>query len=179
MNNGPTLSLGSHGHDVRRLQRILVMMKSLYYTDITGSFNSVTGQSVKDFQGGNGLVVDGIVGPATWAALPPDPDTHKLSHGSSGNIVSSLQKGLKIYSGQNPAADPGAIDGIFGNRTESAVQAYQSDTGVTVDGIVGDQTWVGTCRCCRCCSRILIRSDHYIEYHILLIGRTPGRSSYF
>jgi peptidoglycan hydrolase-like protein with peptidoglycan-binding domain len=141
MNNGPTLSLGSHGHDVRRFQRILVMMKSLYYTEITGSFNSVTEKSVKDFQGGNGLVADGVVGPATWAALPPDPDTPKLSHGSSGNIVKSLQKGLKLYSGQNPAVDPGAIDGIFGNRTESAVRAYQGDRGVTVDGRVGDQTW--------------------------------------
>jgi peptidoglycan hydrolase-like protein with peptidoglycan-binding domain len=139
MNNGPILSIGSTGHDVRRLQRIFVMTKELGPSEITGNFDTTTEQAVKDFQQGAGLTVDGIVGPATWQALPADPDTPVLSRGSSGSVVTALQQGLKRYS--TPATDPGPVDGDFGPRTEAAVKAYQQDRGVSADGIVGDQTW--------------------------------------
>ena len=55
---------------------------------------------MKDFQESNGLAVDGIIGPFTWAAMPADPMTPILSHGSSGASVSALQKGLKTYAGK-------------------------------------------------------------------------------
>ena len=42
MNSGSTLSIGATGHDVRRLQRIFVMMKALVSSDITGSFDATT-----------------------------------------------------------------------------------------------------------------------------------------
>jgi peptidoglycan hydrolase-like protein with peptidoglycan-binding domain len=141
MNSGPTLRSGSTGPDVRRLQRLLVELKILSFDDIDSNFGSATETAVKDFQSGNGLTADGIVGPQTWSKLPADPQTPRLSRGTTGTAVSALQKGLKTYSGQNSAADPGAIDGDFGPRTESAVRAYQSDRGVAADGIVGDQTW--------------------------------------
>src|SRR6476646_1070505 len=73
MNSGPTISIGSTGHDVRRLQRIFVMTKVLAPSNITGTFDSTTESAVKDFQQGAGLTVDGIVGPLTWQALPADP----------------------------------------------------------------------------------------------------------
>jgi peptidoglycan hydrolase-like protein with peptidoglycan-binding domain len=139
MNNGPTISIGATGHDVRRLQRIFVMMKALVPSNITGSFDITTEQAVKDFQGGAGLIVDGIVGSATWHALPADPDTPVLARGASGSAVTALQQGLKKYS--TPATDPGLVDGDFGPRTEAAVKAYQQDRGIEADGIVGDQTW--------------------------------------
>ena len=139
MNNGPTISIGSTGHDVRRLQRIFVMTKVLAPSNITGTFDSTTEQAVKDFQQGAGLTVDGIVGPITWQALPADPNTPLLARGASGSVVTALQKGLKKYS--TPATDPGAVDGDFGAQTEAAVKAYQQDRGVQADGIVGDQTW--------------------------------------
>jgi peptidoglycan hydrolase-like protein with peptidoglycan-binding domain len=139
MNSGPTLSIGATGHDVRRLQRIFVMTKALLPSGITGSFDVTTEQAVKDFQQGAGLTVDGIVGPATWQALPSDPDTPVLSRGASGSVVTALQQGLKKYS--TPATDPGLVDGDFGPKTDAAVKAYQQDRGVHVDGIVGDQTW--------------------------------------
>ena len=50
MNNGPTLSGGSTGPDVRRLQRLLVMMKLQSFAEITGTFSTHTVQAVKDFQ---------------------------------------------------------------------------------------------------------------------------------
>ena len=139
MNNGPTISIGSTGKDVRRLQRIFVMTKVLAPANITGTFASTTEQAVKDFQQGAGLTVDGIVGPITWQALPADPITPLLARGASGSVVTALQKGLKKYS--TPATDPGAVDGDLGPQTEAAVKAYQQDRGVEEDGIVGDQTW--------------------------------------
>ena len=120
MNNGPTLSVGSTGRDVRRLQRIFVMTKVLAPDNITGNFDSTTEQAVKDFQQGAGLTVDGIVGPITWQALPADPHTPLLSRGASDGVVTALQKGLKKYS--TPATDPGPVDGDFGPKTEAAVK---------------------------------------------------------
>src|SRR5882724_9809808 len=139
MNTGPTLSIGSTGRDVRRLQRIFVMMKALGPSNITGTFDATTEQAVKDFQQGAGLTVDGIAGPLTWQALPADPNTPLLARAASGSVVTALQKGLKKYS--TPATDPGAVDGDFGPKTEAAVKAYQQDRGIQADGIVGDQTW--------------------------------------
>ena len=139
MNSGPTISIGSTGRDVRRLQRIFVMTKVLGPTNITGSFDATTEQAVKDFQQGAALTVDGIVGPMTWQALPADPNTRLLVRSDSGTVVTALQKGLKKYG--TPATDPGPVDGDFGAKTEGAVKAYQQDRGVQADGVVGDQTW--------------------------------------
>jgi peptidoglycan hydrolase-like protein with peptidoglycan-binding domain len=60
MNSGPTLSSGSTGPDVRRLQRLLVELKILSFDQIDGNFGPRTEAAVKDFQ------VDGIVGDRTW-----------------------------------------------------------------------------------------------------------------
>ena len=142
MNHGPTLSSGSTGQDVRRLQRILVMIKLLDFTRITGTFDAQTVQSVKDFQSGAGLTVDGVAGPLTWQALPADPGTPRLARGATGAAVTALQSGLKKFSASpGDPTDPGAADGHFGAKTEAAVRAYQTGHGVGVDGIVGDRTW--------------------------------------
>lgn len=141
MNSGPTLAIGSTGADVRRLQILLVMIKSLDYQQIDGSFGAKTQAAVKSFQQGNNLVADGIVGPITWNKLPADPNTPKLMRGSNGAAVAALQKGLLTFGGAGSATDPGPSDGDFGPKTESAVRAYQSQHGLTADGIVGDRTW--------------------------------------
>jgi peptidoglycan hydrolase-like protein with peptidoglycan-binding domain len=91
MNSGPTISLGATGRDVRRLQRIFVMTKALVPSSITGTFDVTTEQAVKDFQQGAGLTVGGIFGPATWQALPADPNTPVLARGASGSVVTALQ----------------------------------------------------------------------------------------
>jgi peptidoglycan hydrolase-like protein with peptidoglycan-binding domain len=145
MNSGPTISLGSTGDDVKRIQRLFVVSKVLPYTAIDGVFGPETQSAVESFQSGAGLTVDGIVGPATWAALPPDPNTPLLAAGSSGAAVTALQQGLLRYGGSGSATDPGSIDGVFGPLTAAAVRAYQTQRvlpeGGSVDGIVGDVTW--------------------------------------
>jgi peptidoglycan hydrolase-like protein with peptidoglycan-binding domain len=141
MNSGATLTIGSRGPDVRRLQIIFVMTKLLDVSGIDGIFGPKTQDAVKSFQQGSNLPADGIVGPTTWQALPADPQTPRLARGSTGGAVSALQKGLLTFGGANSATDPGPIDGNFGPRTESAVRAYQTQQNIAVDGIVGDQTW--------------------------------------
>ena len=141
MNSGPTLSIGSTGPDVRRLQIIFVMTKELDVSDIDSNFGPKTRDAVKSFQQGNNLTPDGVVGPMTWQALPTDPNTPRLVRGSTGPAVSALQKGLKSFDGPNTPTDPGPIDGNFGQRTESAVRAYQTRQSISVDGVAGDQTW--------------------------------------
>lgn len=141
MNQGPTIEQGSKGEDVRRLQRLLVMIKLLGYEQIDGVFGSKTAAAVKDFQQNAGLAVDGIVGAQTWDALPADPNTPLLKKGSTGAAVTGLQKGLTALSGDGRIPGPGAIDGDFGSQTTASVQSYQKLHGLTADGIVGDRTW--------------------------------------
>lgn len=37
--------------------------------------------------------------------------------------------------------NPGPLDGIFGTQTKNAVKVFQGNKRITVDGIVGTQTW--------------------------------------
>jgi peptidoglycan hydrolase-like protein with peptidoglycan-binding domain len=60
-----------------------------------------------------------------------------LRKGSTGEEVKQLQQALKDL-----GYDPGGIDGQFGSTTEVAVMAFQTDHGLTADGIVGDTTWL-------------------------------------
>jgi len=56
--------------------------------------------------------------------------------GSTGDEVKQIQREL-----QNENHYHGPIDGIFGGGTESAVKAFQRSENITVDGIVGPETW--------------------------------------
>ena len=60
---------------------------------------------------------------------------NQISYGSVGSDVTELQK-LLNQNGAN--LDP---DGNFGPKTLEAVQKYQQENGLTVDGIVGENTW--------------------------------------
>ena len=59
-----------------------------------------------------------------------------LKHGMNSYEVELLQENLKLL---NYA--PGVIDGSFGELTNLAVERFQTENHLTVDGIVGDETW--------------------------------------
>ncbi len=58
-----------------------------------------------------------------------------VSLGSTGEDVKDLQKVL-----DGTVADL-VVDGFFGEQTKEAVMAFQKEYGLTIDGIVGSQTW--------------------------------------
>lgn len=59
-----------------------------------------------------------------------------LRQGSRGGYVKTLQHLLKAYGGYEIGAD-----GVFGSWTDTTVRKYQRARNLTVDGIVGAQTW--------------------------------------
>jgi hypothetical protein len=65
----PVLNLGSSGEDVRRVQRALNAASAGYKLSITGSYDAATQAAVTSWQGKNGIAENGVVGPASWAAL--------------------------------------------------------------------------------------------------------------
>ncbi len=68
----PTLRFGARGAAVSTLQAQL-NAKAGGRLKVDGIFGSLTLSSVKAFQRSRGLVVDGVVGPRTWAALDSAP----------------------------------------------------------------------------------------------------------
>lgn len=60
---------------------------------------------------------------------------NQIKYGSQGNDVKELQK---LLNQNGYSLDE---DGIFGSKTQSAVKDYQTKNNLTVDGIVGKNTW--------------------------------------
>jgi len=62
--------------------------------------------------------------------------------GKDANIVA---KGYRIVDIQNAlhnaGFDIGSIDGKLGPKTKKAIQDFQKENNLTVDGIVGNKTW--------------------------------------
>lgn len=67
--------------------------------------------------------------------LAQSADAALYKRGSSGATVTEIQTRLKSWGYYN-----GAVDGIYGSRTESAVKYFQRTNGLTVDGQAGDKT---------------------------------------
>lgn len=59
-----------------------------------------------------------------------------VQKGDSGCVVEALQQLLKLR-----YADPGTVDGEFGNKTQTAVVTFQHENKLETDGKVGGQTW--------------------------------------
>ncbi|MEU6350246.1 peptidoglycan-binding protein [Streptomyces sp. NPDC047072] len=59
-----------------------------------------------------------------------------LAQGNAGPDVAEAQCLLR-----RKGISPGAVDGIFGPRTQRAVEEIQRRAGLVVDGIIGPHTW--------------------------------------
>ena len=65
-----------------------------------------------------------------------------LQLGSTGPFVTSIQSALNRISQNYPAIPKiNPVDGIFGDSTAAAVQAFQQIFSLSSDGIVGSATW--------------------------------------
>jgi peptidoglycan hydrolase-like protein with peptidoglycan-binding domain len=130
----PLVKSGSHDHPTRTLQDLLNAHGSGLVVD--GVFGPRTDAAVRHFQQGNGLTVDGVVGAHTWVAV-----IVTVRQGSSGDAVRGVQEEFAF---RNLSGIPGSglkIDGVFGPKTEAAVRGFQQALSVAVDGIVGPVTW--------------------------------------
>jgi len=56
-------------------------------------------------------------------------------YGSSGNEVKQIQTRLKSWGYYN-----GAVDGVYGSKTQAAVKSFQRANGLTADGVAGSKT---------------------------------------
>ncbi|MBC7083989.1 MAG: peptidoglycan-binding protein [Firmicutes bacterium] len=84
------------------------------------------------------LVVAALVAAVLACTCPgmADASSRALKKGMRGDDVVRLQQGLAnlgFYSGE--------CDGLFGDRTLQAVEAFQRQHGLRVDGVVGASTW--------------------------------------
>ncbi|OKH28313.1 hypothetical protein NIES2101_43650 [Calothrix sp. HK-06] len=68
--------------------------------------------------------------------MPVDSQDRTLKLGAQGDDVKHLQQDLNLLK-----YGLLTVDGDFGTKTETAVKHFQSNNKLTVDGIVGAQTW--------------------------------------
>lgn len=152
----PTVRVGAQSEAVKTLQ---TMLNALGYDcgTVDGIFGQKTHAAVVAFQKAMGISVDGIVGPQTWGKLRGtgiasvvvvpsaaasavnmtiSSNMPLITAGSSGDAVKTLQARL-IELGY----DCGKVDGIFGEKAEAAVRAYQKANALRIDGMVGEKTW--------------------------------------
>ncbi|MBQ7542065.1 MAG: peptidoglycan-binding protein [Clostridia bacterium] len=167
--SGTPFTIGSAGSDVRTIQRELNRISANYPAiprigSVNGIYDAATRQAVVVFQQIFGLEVDGVVGKQTWYKLKYIYNgvknlseiysegltisevervfTNVLRRGDRGIAVRTIQYYLNFVGQFNDSLTIDITeDGIFGPATQQAVEAFQRYYGLTVDGIVGRNTW--------------------------------------
>jgi|GEM_PF-850993 len=99
---------------------------------ITTSTTSTKKEWIKRLQKAIGATIDGIAGSETLSKCPT------LKMGASGQVVELLQEYLGNFL---KIGVTGGYDGIFSNGTGAAVAEAQRQYGLTIDKIVGKDTW--------------------------------------
>ncbi|MEA4928545.1 MAG: peptidoglycan-binding protein [Candidatus Limiplasma sp.] len=144
--NGKTdiyLKLGSSGSQVKILQNRLIVLGYMSGT-ADGTFAETTEAAVVAFQKRNSIYADGVAGPTTLTKLYSSSakkassvvaNLGSLKLGMNGSGVRALQSRLKELGYYT-----GSVDGDYGDGTMAAVVAFQSDNGLTADGVAGKAT---------------------------------------
>lgn len=101
---------------------------------------SISGEEVKSLQRelnkqfNKGLSIDGYFGDSTLAACVT------VREGAEGNLTRLIQQRL-LNRGYDSLKAHGGADGVFGPGTTTAIKNLQKNKGLSVDGIVGKDTW--------------------------------------
>lgn len=105
-------------------------------------FDAELDHAVRAFQQRRGLIVDGIVGGATYRALREASYrlgartlAHQFGAPMYGDDVATLQARL-----QDLGFYTALVDGYFGLQTHNALMSYQREYGLAPDGICGPET---------------------------------------
>ncbi|SIR99331.1 N-acetylmuramoyl-L-alanine amidase [Williamsia sterculiae] len=148
------LRLGDRGSAVAEVRMILTSLGLLSDPDVLPTdhgwspptaepvFDDDCDHAVRAFQQQRGLIVDGIVGPATYRVLRESSYhlgsrilSFLVSAPMHGDDVATLQARL-----QNLGYYTSLIDSTFGENTHTALTTFQHDYGMTPDGICGPKT---------------------------------------
>lgn len=157
------LSEGSVGRSVRELQHLIDFIAEFVTTvpavQVDGIFGPRTREAVERIQEVYGQEITGVVNRDTWNLLfriysgilgiLPDGDRpirpsypgSPISIGQSGQSVRLVQRYLDfiaLFYTQIPELE---VDGIFGRRTQAAVEQFQREMGLSVTGVVDEMTW--------------------------------------
>lgn len=131
------IRLGTRSSEVSDVQARLRAF-GLSIEDEGGFFGEATERAVRAFQQTRHILVDGIVGPHTWAELVEtqwrlgDRPLYVTFPAMRGDDVASLQARLNAL-----GFDAGREDGILGVDTDRALRAFQREYGLLEDGIFG------------------------------------------
>ncbi|HEU4360417.1 MAG TPA: N-acetylmuramoyl-L-alanine amidase [Mycobacterium sp.] len=111
-------------------------------TVVPDMFDAELDRAVRAFQQQRGLLVDGVVGEATYRALKEASYrlgarilNHQFGAPMYGDDVATLQARL-----QDLGFYTGLVDGYFGLQTHNALMSYQREYGLYADGICGPET---------------------------------------
>lgn len=119
--------------------QVALHSRGVYDGTVDGVMGPATADAVRRVQTRAKITVDGIVGPQTRKALGPlgrpGLGTRSLRSGMRGWDVASLQFRLALR-----GFPSGTFDGEFGPRTERAVRAFQTWSGLVEDGEAGPAT---------------------------------------
>jgi murein DD-endopeptidase MepM/ murein hydrolase activator NlpD len=119
--------------------QVALRARGLYSASIDGVRGPLTREGVRRFQARRGLVVDGIAGPRTRAALGwrgrPRLGSRVLRAGARGWDVAALQF---LLATRGFASGP--FDGRLGARTDGALRRFQAWAGLGADGLAGPAT---------------------------------------
>jgi N-acetylmuramoyl-L-alanine amidase len=150
-NKSGLLGLGSRGPAVADVRTRLAALPPSQLPEravltgphvVTEVFDQTLERAVRAFQQQKGLIVDGVVGVETFAAidgarwaLGDRILVHTPGHLQRGEDVVALQERLNTL-----GFGAGRVDGRFGPDTERAVRAFQRAYGLPGDGSVGPET---------------------------------------
>lgn len=119
----PTISWGSSGDDVSRVQQRLSQWG--YYTGpMDGSYGYETFRAVQDFQRSNGIEPDGAVGQSTWQAMglcaPETAPAVSRGAATDRGEVALLARVIEGEAADEPQLGKVAVGAVIVNRTKSA-----------------------------------------------------------